>query len=161
MDQLLTDLLAWGSAASWLSVNSMLAVLAATFFVTAVLMAIGVPGVIVPLSLTSGAILDAELAALAVAAGAMAGSQALFLAARYSLQNQMRERLGARLERFERAFERRGAWYVLGLRLVGAPTLVLTGACALLPINQAKFALASFAGFFPAAFLAASVGSAI
>lgn len=161
MEQGLTDLLAWAGMGSWVPMHSVLAVAAATFLLTAVLMAVGVPGVIVPLSLTSGAVLNAELAAIAVAGGAMAGSQALFLATRYSLQDRLRERLGDRLERIEQAFAKRGAWYVLGLRLVGAPTLVVTGACALLPIHQAKFALASLAGFLPAAWLAASVGSAI
>ena len=85
----------------------------------------------------------------------------MFLLARTTLRERARARIGTRLDGFEQAFARRGAWYVLGLRLIGAPNVALTGACALLPIRQSTFALVSFAGFLPAAWVAASVGSAI
>jgi uncharacterized membrane protein YdjX (TVP38/TMEM64 family) len=156
MEQAIADVL----SISWLPMNSVVAVAAITFVAAAVLMALGVPGVIVPLSLTSGAMLDAEIAAAAVAAGGAVGSQALFLLARTAFRERARGRVGDRLHGIEQAFARRGAWYVLGLRLVGAPSLALTGACALLPIRHGTFALVSFAGFLPAAWLAASVGSA-
>ncbi len=154
------DLFALGGSLSSLPLNSAMIVALCTFLLTAVLIGFGVPGVIVPLSITSGAILDAEVAAAVVAAGGALGSHSLFLLTRRSLQDRARARLGPRLGKIERAFERGGAWYVLGLRIAGAPSLVLTGACALLPIHQGKFAAATFAGFLPAAWLAASVGAA-
>lgn len=146
---------------AWLPMNSVLLVAGATFLLTAVLMAFGVPGIIVPLSLTSGAMMDAEIAAAAVAAGGAVGAHAMFLLARTTLRERVRTKVGAKLHGIEQAFARRGAWYLLGLRLIGAPSVALTGACALLPIRQGTFALVSFAGFLPAAWLAASVGSAI
>lgn len=146
---------------AWRSGGSLAAVAAATFLLTALLMAVGVPGIIVPVSLTAGAMLDAEVAAAAVAAGGAFGSQALLLLTRRSLRERVRQRLGERLHRIEQAFARGGCWYVLGLRLAGVPNVMLTGACALLPMHGAKFALVSFAGFLPAAWLAASVGSAV
>lgn len=156
MEQVFADAL----SVSWLPMNSVVALAAITFLSAAVLMALGVPGIIVPLSLTSGAMLDAEIAAAAVAAGGAVGSQAMFLLARTAFRERVRGRIGARLHGIEQAFARRGAWYVLGLRLAGAPSVALTGACALLPIRHGTFALVSFAGFLPAAWLAASVGSA-
>jgi len=144
-----------------LPMTSAVGIAALAFLLTALLMALGVPGVIIPVSLTSGALLDAEIAAVVVAAGGAFGSHALFLLTRRSLQERVRLRLGTRFAPIERAFTRRGAWYVLGLRLLGAPGVALTGACALLPIHPVKFALATFAGFVPAAWLAASVGAAM
>ncbi len=161
MEHSLSDLLASGSVAGSLPVSPALAVAGTAFVLSALLMACGVPGVIVPLSLTSGAFLNAELAAAIVAAGGAVGSHSLFVLTRRGMRDRVRERLGQRLQVVERAFARGGAWYVLGLRIAGTPSVVLTGACALLPINHAKFALASFAGFLPAAWIAASVGAAI
>lgn len=160
VEQAIADLFAWSSDLSWLTLNPAVAVAVCAFVFTAILMAVGVPGVIVPVSITSGVMLDAEIAAAAVAAGGALGSHALFLLTRRSLQDKARRRLGERIAPIERAFARGGAWYVLGLRIIGAPSLVLTGACALLPINQGKFAMATFVGFLPAAWVAASIGSA-
>ena len=87
------------------------------------------------------------------------GSQGMMLAARHFLRDRTREKLGNHLIRVEEAFARGGAWYVLFLRVVGAPNAVLTGACALLPITPAKFALTSFVGLLPAAMIASSMGS--
>ena len=157
MEQGFVDLL----SLDWIPVHSALLVAGVTFGLAAVLMACGVPGIIVPLSLTSGAMLNAEIAAAAVAAGGTVGAHAMFLLARTSLRERVRARIGGRLDGMEQAFARRGALFVLGLRLVGAPSVALTGACALLPIRQSTFALVSFAGFLPAAWLAASVGSAL
>ena len=157
----MVDLLALGGSLAGLPLNSAVSVALFTFLLTALLTGFGVPGVIVPLSITSGALMNAEVAAAVVAAGGALGSHFLFLLTRQSLRNTVRARLGARLGKIEQAFDRGGAWYVLGLRIAGAPSLVLTGACALLPIHQGKFALATFAGFLPTAWLAATVGAAL
>ena len=98
---------------------------------TAALVGSGVPGVIVPLSFSSGALLGGWLGMLVVVAGAVLGSHALFVVTRRWLGARMRKRWGERLERFDRAISRRGFVYLLGLRLTGVPHLLVTGASAL------------------------------
>ena len=120
----------------------------------------GVPGTIVPLSVTTGAMLGPEAASIIVAGGAAAGSQVLFLATRHTLWERTQKRLGERLKRVEHAFQRGGLWYVLGLRVLGTPGVMLTSACALLPVSGGKFALATFVGLLPAALIASLVGAA-
>ena len=98
---------------------------------TAMLIAFGVPGVLLPISFSSGALLGGWFGILVVVAGAVLGSQALFVATRCWLGERLRRRWGARLARFDRNVERRGFYYLLGLRLVGAPHVLVTTSCAL------------------------------
>ena len=128
---------------------------------TAALVGSGVPGVIVPLSFSSGALLGGWIGMLAVVAGAVLGSHALFVVTRRWLGARMRKRWGERLERFDRAISRRGFVYLLGLRLTGVPHLLVTGASALSAIRPRSFALATLLGFLPAIALAAMAGSAV
>jgi uncharacterized membrane protein YdjX (TVP38/TMEM64 family) len=150
-----------GSCIHALATSSPFAVGGGVFFLTALLAAFGVPGTIVPLSFTAGAVLGVEIAGIAVAAGGMAGSQVLFFFTRRSLRDRARTRLGTRFLKVETAFGERGVWCVLGLRAVGLPGAILTSACALLPIDPGRFALTSFFGLLPATFLAATAGAAL
>ena len=70
---------------------------------TAGLIAFGVPGVLVPISFTSGALLGGWTGMAVVVAGAMLGSQALFLVTRVWLGAWTRKRWGHRLQRFDEA----------------------------------------------------------
>lgn len=136
--------------------------LAGFFFVaTAALIALCVPGVLLPMALSSGALLGGWGAAAVVVLGAVAGSQLFFLSARYFAGDRLRSRLGQRLEPFEQRFAAQGIWYVVGLRLVGAPHFLVTAGCALTPIRASSFAAASLLGFLPAIAIAAATGSAI
>jgi uncharacterized membrane protein YdjX (TVP38/TMEM64 family) len=131
----------------------------AVFLLTATLMAFGVPGIVIPLSVASGALLGPAYAAATVALGGLIGSQLFFLAARRALSGRARLPRGDTTARFTRNFGRYGMWYVVGLRLAGAPHFALTSACAILPIGKTAFAAATLLGLLPIAFVAASLGS--
>lgn len=136
--------------------------LAGLFFVaTAMLVALCVPGVLLPMALSSGALLGAWEAAAAVALGAVAGSQLFFLAARHLAADRLRGRLGRRFEAFQRRFASRGLLYIVGLRLLGAPHLLVAGGSALMPVRASSFAAATLLGVLPAITIAAATGSAI
>jgi uncharacterized membrane protein YdjX (TVP38/TMEM64 family) len=128
---------------------------------TAALIGSGVPGVLLPLSFSSGALLGGWLGMLVVIAGAVIGSHALFLATRRWLGARVRRRWGAKLERFDHAVGKRGFFYLLGLRLIGVPHVLVTASSALSAIRARSFALATLLGFLPAIALSAMAGSAI
>lgn len=133
----------------------------AFFALTSALVAAGVPGVIVPLSFSSGALLGGWLGMLVIVAGTLAGSQALFLLVRHVLREPVRRRLGERAARFEHYFEKRGVLYIVGLRIAGAPHLLVTAGSALVRLRPAHFAAATVAGFLPVIALTAMAGSAV
>lgn len=128
---------------------------------TAALVGSGTPGVILPLSFSSGALLGGWLGMAVVVAGAVLGSHALFVATRRWLAARVRRRWGERLEKLDRAISKRGFFYLLGLRLVGVPHLAVTGGSALSAIRAPSFALATMLGFLPSIALAAMAGSAV
>lgn len=128
---------------------------------TTALVALCVPGVIVPLSFSSGALLGGWEAVLAVSAGALIGSQLLFLVARHLMADRVRRRLGPRVDHFERHFSRRGIIYVAGLRVAGAPHFLVTAASALTSLRATYFAAASLAGFLPAIIFTATAGALV
>ena len=128
---------------------------------TAALVGSGVPGVLLPLSFSSGALLGGWLGMLVVIAGAVIGSHALFLATRSWLGARVRRRWGAKLERFDHAVGKRGFFYLLGLRLIGVPHVLVTASSALSAIRARSFALATLLGFLPAIALSAMAGSVI
>ncbi|MXP40489.1 hypothetical protein GRI75_02360 [Altererythrobacter soli] len=132
----------------------------ALFGLTATLIAFCVPGMIVPLSMSSGALLGGWQGVLVVSAGALLGSQALFLVTRHLMQHRVKNRFGSRIAKFETHLEKGGFLYVLGLRLVGAPHFVVTAGCALSPLRTAPFVAATLIGFLPVIALTSAAGSA-
>lgn len=128
---------------------------------TAAVMASGIPGFLVPISFSSGALLGGWLGILVVVAGAVLGSHALFVVTRRWLAERLRRRWGERLGRFDRNMHKHGFYYLLGLRLIGAPHLLVTASSALSAIRARSFALATLLGFLPAITLAAMAGSAV
>jgi len=128
---------------------------------TAALTAFGVPGVIVPISFSSGALLGGWFGMAVVIVGAMIGSHALFAVTRRWLSDRFRRRWGERLAKLDTNIRDRGFYYLLGLRLVGAPHLLVTASSAVSAIRTRSFALATLLGFLPAITLAAMAGSAV
>jgi uncharacterized membrane protein YdjX (TVP38/TMEM64 family) len=131
----------------------------ALFGLTAALIACCVPGMIVPLSVSSGALLGGWQGILVVSAGAVLGSQALFLVTRHLAQHRVRKRFGGRIAHFEKHFGRRGFFYIVGLRLVGAPHFLVTAGCALSPVRTRSFAAATLIGILPVISLTSVAGS--
>ena len=128
---------------------------------TATLMGLGIPGVLLPLSFSSGVMLGGWTGMLVVVAGAVLGTQAFFVVTRRWLAARIRARWGERLKRFDGDMEKRGFFYLLGLRLLGAPHPLVSAASALSPLRAGSFALATLIGMAPAVALAAAAGSAI
>lgn len=133
----------------------------ALFAGTAIVVALWVPGVLLPLAASSGALLDVWSATAAVASGALAGSMIIFATTRHFAKGGVPRRIECFLSRYETRFRTQGAWFVLGLRLVGAPHFLVSASSALMPIGARSFALATLLGLIPAILLAAIAGAAI
>lgn len=141
--------------------DSELALALAFLGLTTAVMAFGVPWVLLPISFSSGMLLGGRLGIVVMLVGTVIGSQALFVVARRWLAEPIRRRWGHRLQRFDGELRKRGFWYLIGLRLIGAPHLFVSAACALSPLPARKFALATLIGLTPAIALAATAGSAV
>lgn len=128
---------------------------------TTALVACCVPGAIVGMSVSSASLLGNWLAMPVVAAGALVGSLILFLTIRHADAGRARRRLGSKLHTIEKRFVEHGAWYIVGLRLLGAPHFLVTAASALLPLRASTFAAATVAGLLPAIAIAAAAGGAL
>lgn len=140
-------------------VQSDVALAALLFASTAALVACCVPGGITAMAASAAALLESWIAVPLVTLGALAGSQALFLAVRRGGAERIRARLGDRMHRIEAAFARYGLWSVIGLRILGVPHFLVTAGSALLTIRPAAFAAATAIGFLPTIVLAAAAGS--
>jgi uncharacterized membrane protein YdjX (TVP38/TMEM64 family) len=135
--------------------------IAALCFVTASLTAAGIPGVLVPATLAAEAVAGPVTATASVSLGAVGGSLLLFLAARRWGAPAMASRFGNRLDMFERRFAAHGIWYVIGLRIIGTPHMLVTVGSAMMPMRTPAFALATLLGSLPAIGLAAMAGSIV
>lgn len=131
------------------------------FTVTAIIVALWVPGFLLPIAASSGALLDTLWGSTTVTLGALVGSMAIFAATRHFGRDRVPAKITAFLARFEERFLAHGAWCVLLLRLIGAPHFLVSAGSALVPIRARYFALATLFGMVPAILLAAAVGSSV
>lgn len=157
MDQLIAaiqDLLAFDGALLTA------ALIAALWLVTTSLVAAGTPGVVIPATLAAEALAGPVAATVTVSMGAMGGSLLLFAAARRWGSPVLSRRLGSRLISFERRFAAHGIWYIVGLRMIGTPHMIVTVGSAMMPVRAPAFAAATLLGFLPSIALAAMAGSA-
>ena len=113
------------------------------------------------LAFTSSALVGPWPGVAVVGLGALAGSQILFTLVRHLFLDRVRGWLGRDIDRFEHKFASYGPWYVIGLRLVGAPHFLVTGASALMPIRPWIFAAATLLGLLPAIAIGAAAGAAM
>ncbi len=153
---LLAEQLAWASA----MLDNELMVAAMLLVVTTSVIGLCVPGLLMPISFSAGLLLESWLAVPVVMAGAVLGSQGLFLAMRRGMGRSLAKRLASRIERFTPHLERYGILYVAGLRVVGTPHALVTLASAAGPLRHGHFALASLLGFLPAIVISAGAGTA-
>ena len=138
-----------------------LLVAAVVFAATATVIALWVPGLLLPIAASSGALMNVWTATGVVSLGALAGSMVIFLTTRRLARDRVPARIAGFLERFEAKFRSRGAWVVFGLRLAGAPHFLVSAGSALMPMRASSFALATLAGMLPIIMMAAAAGSAI
>lgn len=141
------------------TIDSHLIIAGCMVLVTAMLIMLCVPGTLIPLSIASGALIHPALATAAVVLGVTVGSQLLFIFTRRVAHEKMRQRLGARLEKFEKRFLRFGLLYLVVLRVIGAPHFLVTGGGALMPIKRLTFAVSTALGTLPAVALGSGLGS--
>jgi uncharacterized membrane protein YdjX (TVP38/TMEM64 family) len=128
---------------------------------TAIVVALWIPGMLLPIAASSGALINVWPATATVVFGALAGSMVIFATTRQFAKGRVPHTIESFLARFEARFEAHGAWFVLALRLVGAPHFLVSASSALMPIKASSFALATLLGLTPAVLLAATAGSAV
>ncbi len=131
------------------------------YLLTTTLTACSIPGVLIPMSLTSGMLLGPWLAVLVVALGALTGSLFLFEITRRFGTARLRARFGTRVDRCAERLARAGPMTVIVLRVIGAPGPLITAGAALTNMRRPVFALATLAGLLPSVVLAAAGAGAL
>ncbi|HVF37044.1 MAG TPA: VTT domain-containing protein [Sphingomicrobium sp.] len=138
-----------------------LLVAAVVFAVTTALIALWIPGVLLPIAASASALLNFWAATVIVTLGALVGSMIIFVVTRRLAHDRVPAKISEFVEACEKRFRARGAWLVLGLRLIGTPHFLVSAGSALMPVRASSFALATLAGMAPAILMAALAGSAI
>lgn len=121
----------------------------------------GIPGTLLPLSFTSGALLGGLLGAAAVATGAMVGAVVLYSLFERGSHCGIRRKYGKYLLRLDGLATAKGLAPIILMRLGGVPHLAVTALCALAGVGQRKYALATAVGVIPAIALSSIAGAAI
>ncbi len=144
----------------WTANNYVLAVIC---FVVAYHVAVmfSLPGA-VWLTLTGGFLFGTFEATIYVVVGATAGAIGIFLLARYALYDFFHAKVGKTLNRMEKGFQDDALSYMLVLRLVPLfPFWLVNLVPALLGVKLRTYAIGTFIGIIPGAFVYASVGSGL
>lgn len=129
--------------------------------VTTAVVALWMPGLVLPIAASSGAMMNAWTATGVVSLGALVGSMIIFATTRRFARDRVPAKVSVFLSAFEARFHAGGAWVVFGLRLAGTPHFLVSAASALTPMPARNFAAATLAGMTPAILLASLAGSAI
>jgi uncharacterized membrane protein YdjX (TVP38/TMEM64 family) len=129
--------------------------------ITASAYASGIPGTLLPISFTSGALLGVGLGAVAVAAGVMIGSMILYHVLERGSQATIRQRYGHKLARLDALAAGKGIVPLIMLRLAGLPHIAVTGLCALANVGPRRYAIATAIGVLPSIGLSSLAGSAL
>ncbi|MCT2558906.1 VTT domain-containing protein [Tsuneonella sp. YG55] len=159
-----------GSAiVDWLPLDSIQAMLAAPFgevwvalgffALAASVYASGVPGTLLPISFSSGALLGGALGILAVGLGAVIGSLVLYGVLERGSRTALRTRYGHHLAKLDGWAQRGGILPLVALRLAGLPHLAVTAACALAAVGARRYVLATAVGVLPAVALSSIAGA--
>jgi len=123
--------------------------------------AVSVPGATF-LTIAGGFLFGLWLGTALVVVGATAGAIAIFLIAKTSLGEGLRERAGPWLQRMQAGFNENAVSYLLFLRLVPVfPFWIVNIVPALLSMKLKDYALATFFGIMPGSFVYVSVGNGL
>lgn len=127
----------------------------------AVSTALSLPGGAV-LTVTSGFLFGTWFGTLYAVTGATIGAVAVFLIAKTSLGETLRGKAGPALRKMEAGFRENALSYLLVLRLIPLfPFFLVNIVPAFLGVPLSTYAIATFFGIIPGAFVFASVGSGI
>jgi len=97
-----------------------------------------------------------------VSFGSTTGATVAFLLSRYLLQQSINRRFGSRLESFNEALHREGAFYLFSLRLIPAvPFFVINAVMGLTPIRARTFFWVSQLGMLPGTAVYVYAGSRV
>ncbi|MBK5910002.1 hypothetical protein CCR85_00645 [Rhodothalassium salexigens] len=125
----------------------------------AALVAVSFPGASL-MTIFAGFMFGTGLGGLGALIGATLGATAIFLAARTSLGEPLRQRAGPWLDRFQRGFAEGELSYLFVLRLVPAfPFWLVNIAPAFLGVRTRNYLISTALGIAPGTFVYASVGA--
>ena len=131
------------------------------FTLAASVYASGVPGTLLPISFSSGALLGGALGMLAVGLGALLGALVLYKLFERGSRGALQNKYGHHLAKLDGLAKRGGILPLIGLRLVGLPHLAVTAVCALASVGPRRYALATAIGVLPAIALSSIAGAAL
>ncbi|MBM3502975.1 MAG: TVP38/TMEM64 family protein [Alphaproteobacteria bacterium] len=127
----------------------------------AVAVACSVPGATI-LTVTGGFLFGPVLGTTANVIGATIGATALFLIARTSLGEPLRQRAGPALQKLEAGFRENAFSYLLVLRLIPLfPFFIVNLVPAFLGVSTRTFVLATLVGIIPGGFVYTLVGAGL
>lgn len=134
---------------------------AAFVLVYAAAVAVSLPGAVF-LTIAGGFLFGLWLGTLLVIVSATAGAIAIFLVAKTSLGDGLREQAGPWLQRMQAGFNENAVSYLLFLRLIPAfPFWIVNIVPAFLGVKLRDYAFATFFGIMPGSFVYASVGNGL
>jgi uncharacterized membrane protein YdjX (TVP38/TMEM64 family) len=114
------------------------------------------------LTLTMGLLFGRWVGTAAVVLAASVGATLAFLAARYLFADAARRRMGPRLQRLARGFERDAFNYMLFVRLVPVfPFWLMNLVPAFTPVSARTFFVATAIGITPGTFVFANLGESL
>ena len=129
--------------------------------VYAAAVAVSLPGAVF-LTIAGGFLFGLWLGTALVVVSATAGAVAIFLIAKTSLGEGLRERAGPWLQRMQAGFNKDAVSYLLFLRLIPAfPFWIVNIVPALLSMKLRDYAFATFFGIMPGSFVYVSVGNGL
>lgn len=136
------------------------------FVVYVIVTALSLPGA-AAMSILIGWLFGADFvlgwpAVILVSFASTTGATLAFLLSRYLLRDTIQQRFGERLDKFNRALEREGAFYLFTLRLIPAvPFFVINAVMGLTPMRTGTYWWVSQLGMLPATFVFVYAGSRV
>jgi len=138
-----------------------LATYAAAFAIYVLVTGASLPGATV-MTLLYGKFFGLWPGLILVSFASTTGATVAFLVSRYFLRDAVQTRFGKRLERFNEALRREGAFYLFTLRLIPAvPFFAINLVMALTPLRARTFWWVSQLGMLPGTFVFVNSGAAL
>jgi uncharacterized membrane protein YdjX (TVP38/TMEM64 family) len=126
------------------------------------LLSIWVPGALVTMSFTAGALFGLGTGTLIVCLASVAGSALTFLVSRYLIRDWVQKRFARGLSWIDRGIAGDGPFYLLTLRLTSiVPPLIINIGMGLTAMKLRTFALVSALGAIPTTMLYVNAGTQI